>query len=243
MRFTNSPRTAIIVGATGLVGQALLEVLLADMSFKKIIVFTRRPLTIKHLKLQVVEIEFFNFNKEENYFKEAQVVYCCIGTTIKKAGSNEEFRKVEYEIPVQLAKTASKCGVRTFVVISSLGANLNSNNFYLKTKGEMERDVANSKFIKLAFVRPSFLLGEKNEFRFVDRLSQFSAALFSPLLIGPFRKYRPIHHLVVAKAMVQISNSASSETIYESYDLNRLVKSVSNYTIFLIFLCKCLIIN
>ncbi len=213
-------RTAIIVGATGLVGNALLIMLLSDISIKKVIVFSRRPLDLKDAKLEVVETDFDNYKPLAKYFQEADVLFCCIGTTIKVAGSKEAFRKVDFEIPVKLAELSSKNGIKSFIVISSLGADFDSRNFYLKTKGEMEQEVAKFKFVKLAFVRPSMLLGPRKEFRLGERIGQFAMTLFTPLLVGIFKKFRPIHETVVAKAMIQISNSASNQKIYESAELD-----------------------
>src|SRR4051812_1542384 len=190
----NQPRTAILVGATGLVGGALLEMLIADISFKRIITFSRRPLSIQHPKVEVVETDFIDFYSLEKYFKEADAVFCCIGTTIKQAGSKEQFRKVDYEIPVHLADHAYKNNVRTFIIVSSLGADAKSKNFYLKTKGEMERDLASFKFIKIAFVRPSFLVGPRKEFRLMEKVMQVLMIFITPFLQGPLKKYRPIQN-------------------------------------------------
>ncbi|MBK9637203.1 MAG: hypothetical protein IPO63_05090 [Bacteroidetes bacterium] len=108
------------------------------------------------------------------------MLFCCIGTTIKKAGSQEAFRKVDYQIPLDLAALAEKARINKFIVISSLGADPLSNNFYLKTKGEMERDpIKGYSFQNSAFVRPSLLLGPRHEFRFGERFAQFFMVLFS----------------------------------------------------------------
>ncbi len=219
MNFINRPRTAILIGATGLVGTALLDMLTGDISFQRIILLTRRPINIVSAKVEVVETDFVNLNKLNSYFKETDVVYCCIGTTIKKAGSNKAFRLVDYDIPVHIAKIASENNVRSYIVISSLGADPNSSNFYLKTKGEMEQAIIAYKFNKLAFVRPSLLLGHRKEFRFFERLLQIIVSLLSPFMVGPFKKYSPIHDSSVAKAMIQISNSASNQKVYESSEL------------------------
>ncbi len=219
MNFINRPRTAILIGATGLVGTALLNMLSGDISFQRIILLTRRPLKITSPKVEVVETDFINLRKLDSYFKESDVIYCCIGTTINKAGSKKAFRMVDYDIPVHIAKIASQHNVRSYIVISSLGADSNSSNFYLKTKGEMEQDITAFKFSKLAFVRPSLLLGHRKEFRFLERLGQIVVILLSPFMFGPFKKYKPIHDSSVAKAMIQISTSASNQKVYESSEL------------------------
>ncbi|MBK7964041.1 MAG: NAD(P)H-binding protein [Bacteroidetes bacterium] len=164
--------------------------------------------------------DFEDLEKSVSKVKDAHALFCCIGTTLKKAGSKEAFRRVDYQIPLNLAAMAEKAGIKKLIIVSSLGADPNSNTFYLKTKGEMEKDIAvNYSFQKLAFLRPSLLLGTRHEFRLGERIAQFFLVLFSFLMIGRFAKYKPISDYKVAKAMISISNSLNNQKFYESEEL------------------------
>ncbi len=215
----DSQRIAVLVGGSGLVGSRLLELFLDDIAYRQVVVLNRRPLGIQHPKLREVITDFTDEDLLLNAMKGAEVLFCCIGTTIRIAGSKEAFRQVDYEIPVRLARLAEKAEIHRFLVVSSVGANPNSGNFYLRTKGEMERDVAAFRFLKLAIVRPSLLLGPRKDFRLGERMAQIFTVLCMPLMFGPFRKYKPVHRDVVAKALINLSLSVNNQRIYESEDL------------------------
>lgn len=216
----NQLKQIVIVGATGLVGSRLLDLLLADVTVSKVVVLSRREPELEHRKLEVILTDFKKLDSLADRLKDFSVLYCCIGTTIRKAGSRELFTEVDYQIPLRLAAMASAAGIKKFIAISSLGADPNSRNFYLRTKGEMERDIdAGFKFQKLAFVRPSLLLGPRKEFRLGEKIGQFFMVMFSFALSGRFRKYRPIHDFNVAKAMISVSNSVNNQRVYESLEL------------------------
>jgi uncharacterized protein YbjT (DUF2867 family) len=223
--YSNQLKSIALVGATGLVGGRLLELLLADPTVQSVVVPGRRPLEIEHPKIRFHLSDLSPAHFPAEWLKGVEVVYCCLGTTIKKAGSRDKFRSVDYEMPLLLARRAAEAGVKKMVVVSSVGANPLSTNFYLKVKGEMERDIQSStSFQKLAFVRPSVLLGLRPEFRWVEQIGKFVLYLLSPLLRGGFARYRPIHDFTVAKAMVAISHSVSKQHIYESHELSWLGK-------------------
>ena len=216
----NNLKEVVLVGATGLVGSRLLDMLLADVTVSRVVVPVRRELDIQHKKLKVIQCNFKEFAALEKEVKDFDILYCCIGTTMKTAGSKEAFLEVDYHIPLRLAEMAQKAGIRRFIAISSLGADPASSNFYLKTKGEMERDIdAGYRFTKLAFVRPSLLLGPRKEIRMGEKIGQFFMVLFSFMLVGRFRKYRPIYDFNVAKAMISVSNSVNNQRVYESLEL------------------------
>ena len=219
----NHVKEIVVVGATGLIGSSLMDILLADVSVHKILVLSRKEVEWKHKKVHGVITDFDQLEKYVPIVKDANALFCCIGTTIKKAGSKEAFQKVDYQIPVDLVALAEKANINKFIVISSLGADPLSDNFYLKTKGEMERDISTQySFKKLAFIRPSLLLGPRPEFRMGERFAQFFMVLFSFLMVGNLKKYRPIHDFKVAKAMISISNSLNNQKIYESEELEYL---------------------
>ncbi|MFN8152721.1 MAG: NAD(P)H-binding protein [Bacteroidia bacterium] len=216
----NNLKKVVLVGATGLVGSRLLDMFLADVTVERVVVLTRRELDIQHKRLETILCDFTHPDQYAKQLRDFDILFCCIGTTMKNAGSRDAFLEVDYHIPMRLAAMASKAGIRKFIAISSLGADPASSNFYLRTKGEMERDIdANYKFTKLAFVRPSLLLGPRKEFRLGEKFGQFFMVLFSFAMIGRFRKYRPIHDFNVAKAMISVSNSVNNQRVYESLEL------------------------
>lgn len=218
--FDNSIKTVVVAGASGLVGSKLMEMLCENVTVKKIIVLSRRPLEFENPKVQIILTDFTRLQTVQNKVEGADVIYCCIGTTIKKAGSRDTFRKVDYQIPYDLASMASRAGIPKLIIISSIGANPGSKNFYLRVKGEMERDIsADFRFQKLAFLRPSLLVGDRQEFRFGERLMQLMMSLFSFAFVGRFSRFRPVTDQTVAKAMISISNSVNNQKVYESVEL------------------------
>lgn len=218
--FDNSIKTVVVAGASGLVGSKLMEMLCENVTVKKIIVLSRRPLEFENPKVQVVLTDFTRLQSVQSKVEGADVVYCCIGSTIKKAGSREAFRKVDYQIPYDLAALASLAGIPKLIIISSIGSNPSSRNFYLRVKGEMERDIsADFRFQKLAFLRPSLLVGVRQEFRLGERLMQLLMSLFSFAFVGRLSRFRPVTDQTVAKAMVSISNSVNNQKVYESVEL------------------------
>ncbi len=209
----------LIAGATGLVGSALLEILTNEIAVQEIIVLGRTEPALKSAKIKFVLTDFANPEQIQGCFKGVHTVFCCIGTIIKKAGSREAFRKVDFGIPETLAQQAADHQVKSLVVVSSLGADLKSSNFYLRTKGEMENALLSYKISKTALLRPSLINGPRKEFRFIEMLSRVFLKLLSFLLIGKLKRYKSIDHDVIAMAMWRISNSANNTTIYESEDI------------------------
>lgn len=197
-------KTAIIIGATGLTGKALLNQLLQDEQFNKVILFLRKELPIKHAKLIQHTIDFNHLDNYKDLIK-GDVVFCCLGTTIKTAGSKEAFKKVDFTYPTEFAKIAKQNGISSFLLQSSLGADAASNNFYLKVKGETEDTVKNLSFNSFATFRPSMLLGDRAEFRFGESIGKIVMQLFSFLFIGKLKRYKAIHVNHVASAMIKHS--------------------------------------
>lgn len=211
--------SVLLVGASGLVGSYVLRQLLDDITVQKITVFARSQLTVISPKLKVVITDFKNLKEIADYFTDATVLYCCLGTTIKKVKTKEAFKAIDYDLPVRLARLASEKGIRKFIGLSSLGADANSKNFYLRTKGEMERDVMQYQFQKSAFLRPSVLLGPRKEFRLGERLLIGMLRSITPFMRGKLKKYRPIQAEAVANAMVNVSKSLNNNHFYESEEL------------------------
>jgi len=211
--------SVLLFGASGLVGGFVLEQLINDMTVLKITVFTRKSLSVTSQKVQQIITDFKNLKDIQDYFKGASVLYCCIGTTIRKAKTKDAFKAVDYDLPVNLARIANEMHVEKFIALSSIGADAESSNFYFRTKGEMERDVAKHQFKKLAFLRPSFLIGNRVKYRFGERMVMILFFLFKGFLIGKFKKYRPISAQSVAKAMISASFSLNNNRVYESEEL------------------------
>jgi uncharacterized protein YbjT (DUF2867 family) len=215
-------KTALIIGGTGLIGSKLLKLLLESSDYEKVIAFSKREMQLKHPKLV---LEIIDFDKPESYANLVQGddFFCTIGTTIKKAGSKEAFRKVDYQYPKQFATIALENGIKQFLLISSLGADEKSGNFYLKTKGEIQSFLKNSSFESVSIVQPSLLLGDRKEFRFGEQVGAVVMKIFSFLLIGSLKKYKAIHGDTVAKALFTVAQkSKKGFTIYESDLLEQL---------------------
>jgi len=195
-------KTALLAGATGLVGSALLPLLLASGRYAKVIVVGRRPVAVQHPKLVQVVTELDQLEHERLRLI-ADDVFCCLGTTIRQAGSQEAFYKVDFLYVVQLAALTAANFAAQFLVVSSLGADVNSRFYYSRVKGEMEEAVSQTPFRAIHIFRPSLLLGERPAPRLGERFGAVVLALVRPLLRGGWRKYRPVAATTVAQAMLR----------------------------------------
>lgn len=212
-------KTALIIGSTGLVGAQLLNLILESPVYDKVVVFVKRDTAIKHPKLIQ---HLIDFDKIENYqnLVVGDDFFCTIGTTIKKAGSQEAFKKVDLIYPKQFAQIALKNKVSQFLIISSLGANEQSTNFYLKTKGEMEAFLKKLTFKSTIILRPSLLLGNRTEFRVGEKFGAIFMKTISILLFGELLKYKPIESKTVAKALFELAQqNQDGFKIYESNEI------------------------
>ena len=220
---TTQPETkgsAVVFGATGFVGKELINVLLKNNEFDKVIAVTRRDLSIANPELEQVKLNDFSQLMNLKDKLNAAVFFCCIGTTIKIAGSKEAFRQVDLFIPQKIAKLAELLSVPSLVIISSIGASYTSSNFYLKTKGEMEKTVRELYSGNLKIVRPSLLMGQRDEFRFGEKASVGFMKVFGWVFAGPLKKYKGIYAHDVARAMIKIAQLPSEKVIYESDELH-----------------------
>lgn len=211
-------RSALVFGASGLVGTELIHLLLEHPEYQSVHSFGRSKLDIKHPKLQQLIVDFEAMNKQRDVFKNKDV-YCCLGTTIKKAKTREAFRRVDYDFVVNAAALAKEQEVENFAVISSLGANKASRNFYLKTKGEMEAALSKLNFKKLRILRPSILLGNRKEKRLGEKIGIVLIKVLNPLLIGKLKKYRGVHAHAVARKMISATLSNEAGTTFIESDL------------------------
>ena len=195
-------KTALLAGATGLVGSALLPLLLASERYAKVIVVGRRPVAVQHPKLVQVVVALDQLEQERLRLI-ADDVYCCLGTTIRQAGSQEAFFKVDFLYVVQLAALTAANFAAQFLVVSSLGADPDARVYYSRVKGEMEAAVRQTPFRAIHIFRPSLLLGQRTAPRLGERLGAAILALVRPLLRGGWRKYRAVPAATVAQAMLR----------------------------------------
>jgi uncharacterized protein YbjT (DUF2867 family) len=221
-------QSAVVFGATGLVGKELINELLNNANFTKIVAVARRPVSIKNPKFEYIHLAGFSQIADLKEKLKADVYFCAIGTTIKKAGSQAAFKEVDLKIPVKIAQLAQALSVPSLVIVSSIGANKASSNFYLRTKGEMEESVRKTYTGNLKFVRPSLLMGHRDEFRFGEKSAIVSMKLFGWLFAGSLRKYKGIDARDVARTMIEISGHAPEKLIYESDELIDLINKGNN---------------
>ncbi|MEQ1876163.1 MAG: oxidoreductase [Bdellovibrionia bacterium] len=191
----------LVAGATGLVGSALQKQLLADVRVEKVVTIVRKPSGGAQSKLNEVKVDFDNLF--ETNVGEFDAAFCCLGTTIKKAGSQEAFRKVDHDFVLQFADLAKRSGARKFLIVTALGANAKSLIFYNRVKGEVEDDLRRIGFESLVIFRPSLLLGERSEPRTFERLAIQLYPVYRRILVGPLAKQTPIHAEDVARAMLE----------------------------------------
>ena len=195
-------RTALLVGATGLVGNHCLDRLLSEPTYRRVVVLTRRKLGLNGAKLEEEAVDFERLSERAEAVR-GDDVYCCLGTTRKVAGSNEAFRRVDHDYVVEVARLAKANGAARFALVSSVGADAQSSNFYLRVKGETERDVEALGYPALEIFRPSFLVGTRTERRPGEAVASAVSRGLAGALFGPLRKYRPIEASIVAAAMVR----------------------------------------
>lgn len=192
---------ALVFGAGGLTGSAIVNKLINDSDFKQVIVFSSKDFQITHPKIKFIKIDFDTIEKVRSEI-EGDVLFCCLGTTRKKAGSASNFERVDVTYPTMLAKTASENDVKKFILISSIGANANSSNFYLKTKAGCEHGVRKNFLGSVIIFRPGLLLGKRKEKRFAEWISQQIMKRINFLFRGKFKKYRAVSAQKLAHCMV-----------------------------------------
>jgi len=216
-------KTAIIIGASGLTGNLLLQLLINDQRYETIKLFGRKkieglPSKVKQYTGNLFELE--NFKTEFT----ANEVYCCIGTTAKKTPDKSVYKAIDYGIPVNAAKLAKENNINTFVVVSALGANADSSIFYSKTKGEMERDVLQQNIKNTYILQPSIIGGNRKETRIGEKFGLVIFKLFQPFFIGKLKKYRLTEAEDIAQAMINLANSTSIKTKITSDQITKISK-------------------
>ncbi len=217
-------KTALIFGSSGLVGGQLLNKLIQNNNYNKIKVFVRSDPQIKDVKLEIIKTDFNNLENHRDDIKGDDCFYC-IGTTKQNSPDKNEYRRVELDVPKQVAQIAKSNLVNSFVFVSSGYADPNSSGDYLKFKGLVEEELKKLNFSKLGIMRPSFLIGNRKEKRVGEKIGIFLFKILSPLFLGPLKKMKPIHSEKVAKAMIKISSGDFKQHVFES---NEIVE-ISNY--------------
>lgn len=213
-------KKALVFGATGLIGKELINQLIQDNNFSEIIVLARRKPEQNSEKIMFFQTDF-SVDSLKLLEINPDVIFSCFGTTMKKAGSKENFTAIDYQIPLNVANRFEN-ETAQWVLVSSIGANADSTNFYLSTKGKLENELLKLKFQKLFILRPSFLLGNREEFRLGEKIGILFIKVLGLLLIGPLKKYKGIYDRQLAKAMRLMINNDLKSGIYESDQLQNL---------------------
>jgi len=208
-------KTALIFGSTGLIGSNLLTLLIKDDYYTTIKIFVRSKININDPKVEIINLDF-NKLSEYSHLIKGDDCFFCIGTTKKKTPNNDEYRNIEYNFPVNIAEIAKNNNVRSFMYVSSLGSNPNTKNTYLKNKGEAEEFLKKLNFSQLSIIRPSFLLGDRKEFRLGEIIGKTIFKKLSFLFQGSLRKFRAIESKNVAKAMIVISKNNYQDIYFDS---------------------------
>lgn len=214
-------KNALLLGATGLVGQAVLRELMDSDDYSHILVVTRRSLQLNVTNRITEIVSSFDTLDQITLPDTIDDVFCCLGTTIKKAGSREAFKKVDYDYVLEAAKLGQRYGAKHFMVVSAIGADASSSIAYNRVKGEMEEALKLFEYASLHIFRPSLLVGDRKEFRLGEKIGEFFLTLFQPAMLGKFRKYRKIHVNKVAASMIRAAQSFEKGLfIHESDAMN-----------------------
>jgi uncharacterized protein YbjT (DUF2867 family) len=204
-------KTALVIGATGLIGRSLVFELLKSPHFSKVTVLVRRNIEIKHDKLNQILLDF----DELDQYKEAIVadtIFCCLGSTKSKTPDPIFYKQIDFDYPLTVAKIAKENGASHYLLVSSLGASVDSSIFYSKLKGEVEAAISEIGFKAFSIFRPSLLLGSRNESRPLETVTQYLMRVLNPLFIGPLKLYKAIKGTEVAKALLKKAIEAKPGT-------------------------------
>ena len=211
-------KTALVFGSSGLVGSHVLSQLIGNNNYSKIKLFVRSSIDISDPKIEIIQTDFNNLENHREDIK-GDDCFFCIGTTKQNSPDKNEYRRVELDVPKEIAQIAKSNLVNSFVFVSSGYADPKSSGDYLKFKGLVEEELKRLSFNKLGIMRPSFLLGDRKEKRLGEKLGIFLFKLLSPLFLGPLKKMKPIQSEKVAKAMIKISNGDFRQQVFESNEI------------------------
>tara|TARA_Y100001970_G_scaffold51574_1_gene65227 strand:+ start:7297 stop:7956 length:660 start_codon:yes stop_codon:yes gene_type:complete len=217
-------KTAIIFGSSGLIGNELFKTILLNGLYDKIKIFVRTIPEVNNPKVEIIKTDFTNLEQYKDKIKGDECFFC-IGTTKKDTPDKDQYRRIEYNIPIDVAKIAKGNSVNAFFYISSIGANTNASSNYLKNKGQVEEELKNLNFPRLAIIRPSLLVGNRKSFRLGE-------VIFTPIMntltffaFGSLKKYKPIKIKNVVKSIIYISKNETNQRVFESDELEEIAKS------------------
>ena len=214
-------KTAIILGASGATGKEVLKILLEDHRYSEIKLFTRSSINLTHPKIKEYITDLFELENLKSDFT-ADEVYCCIGTTKAKTPDKEVYKKIDYGIPVTAARLCKENNIKTYIVISAIGANINSSVFYSRTKGEMQQAVLENGILNTHILQPSLILAERNDKRIGEKIASGIMWLLNPLLFGNAARYKSISAKDIAKAMVWLCNNPYPDQIIQSHTIEEI---------------------
>jgi len=214
-------KTALLFGSSGLIGGHLLNILIQNNDYSKIKIFVRSEPEIKDPKIEIIKTDFNNL---KNHIEDIKGDDCffCIGTTKQNSPDKNEYKRIERDMPVETAEIAKANSVNSFVYVSSGFADPKNSGAYLRYKGEVEEELKKLNFTKLGIMRPSFLIGNRKEKRFGEKIGIILFKLLSPLFLGPLKKMKPIHSEIVANAMIKVANEDIQQSVFESNEIANL---------------------
>jgi len=215
-------KTALLFGASGLVGSHVLSQLISNNNYSKIKLFVRSSIDISDPKIEIIQTDFNNLENHREDIK-GDDCFFCIGTTKKNSPDKNEYQRIELNIPKQVAQIAKSNNIKSYFFISSGYANSKSSGDYLKYKGLVEEEILSLGFSKTGILRPSFILGNRKEFRLGEKIGIIIFKLLNPLFVGPLRKMRSIHSETIAIAMIKLANENIDQKIFESDQISDLV--------------------
>ena len=198
-------KTAILFGASGLIGSHLLDLLLNNNEYSKVKIFTRNSIKKNHAKLDIYNIDFKELDNHKDKIT-GDDLFFCIGTTKKQTPNKLDYIDTELNLPIKTAQIAKENKIKSFIYISSGGANAKSKNLYLQNKGKAENEIVKLSFDFTAVIQPSLLLGNRSEFRIGERIAQFMFKKLSFIFIRKLRAFKAIHAFIVARAIIKIIN-------------------------------------
>ena len=215
-------KSALLFGSSGLIGGHLLNQLIKNDYYDKIQIFVRSVPEINDPKVEIIKTDFNNLENHREDIK-GDDCFFCIGTTRQNSPDKNDYRRVELDIPKEIAQIAKSNSINSFVFVSSGYADPKSSGDYLKFKGQVEEELKRLNFTKLGIMRPSFLMGNRKEKRIGEKIGILVFKLLSPLLLGPLKKMKPINSEIVAKAMIKAANENLEINTFESNEIVELV--------------------
>jgi uncharacterized protein YbjT (DUF2867 family) len=214
-------QTAVVIGSTGMIGDLVVKQLISDPAFTRVKLLVRRPILFHESKIEVKLVNFDEPAELDQHFGSGDSIFCCVGTTQSKVkGDMTAYRKVDFDIPLDSARAGLKNGSEKFLLVSAVGANQDSGNFYLKLKGETEAALKKLDYPALHIFQPSLLMGDRNEFRITEKIAQVLMPVFSFVLAGKLSKYKPVKGVDLARAMINAAKSTrTGNNVYTYTDI------------------------